>query len=603
LIVTVLLAAGCGIFGEGRDADYDPVSESRLEKADGDSQYAANGGSVTVQVYLNPANPNSPFRGYPVRWEVVSGGGSVTSTSLTNSNGYAQVSWRLGPNATQQLRATTDIPGDDTSVTFTGFAHRLAIVSGAGQVIRTTAPLAPLVVALRDVDGTPLVGERIYWTPPSGISVPGSSFTDADGVAEVTPVIDDPDLLRNTFIAASVASRPGDRVEIPLVTAYHLVLVSGGNQTASPGSRLALPITVAWVDSVTGEIGPAGRFNWIVEQGGGTIDSSFVRWPGAPAPLSTGWILGPDTGVQVISLQRLFDLNALLRIEARAVNGASASGCGGNGQLHEGTGSYIPDSETWTAAASPHIIRDLVRFDVTATLTIQAGATICLESGAGIYLSRDLQAIGTPANPIRFLAADTSSGWNAVTLGGPAGTQMSQISNARFEHGFTAINAATPVRIDSTIIRQSRNIAIAIQNTSLANQIVHTTVDTTRSNSNPAVLINAPGTRFAGTVRGATSTVALMVNANDVTLDSCEISGNSSFGVLVGGFTGARVSGCNLTGNGNYAVAAGGGSVDARGNWWGSATVPSGTANGASAGVDATNPLAVPATLGYRPTW
>ncbi|HUP89473.1 MAG TPA: Ig-like domain-containing protein [Longimicrobiales bacterium] len=81
--------------------------------------------------------------------------------------------------------------------------------------------------------------------------------------------------------------------------------------------------------------------------------------------------------------------------------------CTETGARHFGVNS----SGTWSAASSPHFIRDTL---VVTDLTIEAGALICAFPDARIVVKGKLTAIGSTGRPIRFLPADTTHGWTGI---------------------------------------------------------------------------------------------------------------------------------------------------------------------------------------------
>lgn len=605
ILISTVSCLGCGIFNDEDKGPRGLVNESHLVKMTPDSVTQRAGDTLTLQVYLDPANPNSPNDDYPVRWEIVRGGGSVSSAStLTDDNGHATIVWTLGDSIVQQVRAVTDIPGPDTMVLYTSFVRRLAMISGDSQMIRLGNGFTALTVELTEGDGSPVAGETISWQSFSpGISAAGTVVTDAVGRASLIPSIAEPGELRATTVRAQVAARPGDNVDFRVLSPFRLVSLSGNNQTGSPGARLPEPVVLRWMDMVTGASGPPTRFAWRVSSGGGILDHDTTDWTPDSSGMTNGWVLGPLTGRQSLYISRVGDdIDGQKFIDATAVAGGAA-GCGGIGLLHDAAVGPVLASERWTAAGSPHVVRGQLHFGAGADLTIDPGVTVCLESNAGLFLEGTLRAIGTPATPIRFAAADSTQPWSNITLSSLF-PDLNQISNARIEYAYTAIVAGAPVRIDSTIIRQSRNFAILIDNSASTNRVIHTTVDTTGSISNGAVIINAPGTIFSSTVRGAAGPYAVLITKVDVTLQECVISGNSGVGVYVGSVTGTQIGSCNLTSNTGLAVNGGGVAVDARSNWWGTAAGPTvGGPNGVSATVDASSPRAGVIDVGYRPAW
>jgi hypothetical protein len=91
--------------------------------AAGNNQQASANAPVPTPptVLVRDANDN-PVSGVPVRFEVISGGGTITGASTTtNNNGVAQVgSWTLGSSGANEVRATADVTGiSGNPVTFT----------------------------------------------------------------------------------------------------------------------------------------------------------------------------------------------------------------------------------------------------------------------------------------------------------------------------------------------------------------------------------------------------------------------------------------------------------------------------------------------------
>ncbi len=71
-------------------------------------------------------------------------------------------------------------------------------------------------------------------------------------------------------------------------------------------------------------------------------------------------------------------------------------------------------SGTWTLAGSPYIIEGNIVVQSTASLTIQPGVTVIQNRYSRFRIEGQLLAIGTPSDSIRFQAADTSSGSEAL---------------------------------------------------------------------------------------------------------------------------------------------------------------------------------------------
>lgn len=117
-VISLLLLAACG---------DDPVNPgggaTRLAEADGDGQSGLVSAPLAspLRVLASDASGN-PVGGVTVDWSVVSGGGSITPSSVTDGNGIASATFTLGPSAGQQeSRASVEeLAGSPVTFSATG---------------------------------------------------------------------------------------------------------------------------------------------------------------------------------------------------------------------------------------------------------------------------------------------------------------------------------------------------------------------------------------------------------------------------------------------------------------------------------------------------
>jgi adhesin/invasin len=126
-----------------------------------------------------------------VAWAVLSGGGSVSeSTSLTDANGNASVTWTMGQVAgIDSLRASL-ASGASVIITATATAGPAVAInktSGDNQSIAAGTASEPMVVTLVDAFGNPVAGATVNWSATgSGVLSSLTSTTDENGQASVT---------------------------------------------------------------------------------------------------------------------------------------------------------------------------------------------------------------------------------------------------------------------------------------------------------------------------------------------------------------------------------------------------------------------------------
>lgn len=175
------------------------VATASLELASGNDQTAYPGDPLDslVVVRVFDIATDTAIAGATIEWAVTTGGGTVSASSTTtNADGFASVSWTLeAEEGEQKLQATASM-ADSTNVggspvTFTATADRGAMLQkldGDGQSADPAATLSnPLVVRVADKMATPVQGVTIEWTVAGGGSLSATStITDANGEAKVS---------------------------------------------------------------------------------------------------------------------------------------------------------------------------------------------------------------------------------------------------------------------------------------------------------------------------------------------------------------------------------------------------------------------------------
>ena len=109
----------------------------------------------------------------------------------------------------------------------------------------------------------------------------------------------------------------------------------------------------------------------------------------------------------------------------------------------------VASSQTWTAAASPHVVTQGISVLAGATLTIEACASVQLAAGASIDVhGGTLLAQGTADKPITFGAKDPMP-WNNLRVDYPGTASLAYATlsggggQTTFEEGATLVISAT----------------------------------------------------------------------------------------------------------------------------------------------------------------
>ncbi len=298
---------------------------SVLTYVSGDSQEALVGTHLPDPLVVRVTDAfGNPIEGFPVDFEVRSGGGQLDSNrAWTDAQGLARTGLTLGTQAGQRNQVVwatasrNGTPLDGSPVEFRATAlpdvpYRLTMAGGNNQTgpVGGTLP-QPLAAKVMDRYGNPIAGHPVrFEVVEGGGSVDGAQSveraTEADGIARVYLTLG-PTPGDSTNKVRARAWRDG--VELagsPLLfvasatagEARKLVEVSGNHQTGKAGQDLPEPFVVRVTD-VAGN-GIAGYLVHIrVVSGGGNIggDTELDLATNSEGYLRVTLTLGPDAGV------------------------------------------------------------------------------------------------------------------------------------------------------------------------------------------------------------------------------------------------------------------------------------------------------------------
>ena len=200
---------------------------------------------------------NKPLEGVQVAFTVLTGGGSLsTTTAVTDQRGLAKSTLTLGDEPgtnTVEVRAE----GVSKVVTFSAEATlpsppptRLSIISGENQQGFTGEPLAnPFIVQVHDQYGNPMAGVPVTFTvsETDGMLSATAVTTDSDGQAKTTLTLGtDPGTVTVEASVEGISQAVTFNAEaaLPPPIPMTLSIVSGENQEGLTGEPLANPFIV-----------------------------------------------------------------------------------------------------------------------------------------------------------------------------------------------------------------------------------------------------------------------------------------------------------------------------------------------------------------------
>jgi alpha-tubulin suppressor-like RCC1 family protein len=236
-----------------------------------------------------------------ITWTVLTGGGTVTpAQSVTDANGQASATLRLGSSVGQQtVRATLEgaQPVIFSATASSAPASALVLAAGDNQTATVKTTLATqITVKATDAFNNPKTGVAVVFQVVLGGGLLSSStaVTDESGLASVawtlgstagtqrvsasatgvTPV---------TFNATALAAAPAS-----------LAIVTGSGQSAAPGARLPDSLIVRVIDAFNNPVKDV-VVTWAALGDAGTVSPASSKTDAA-GRAGTSWTLGATGG-------------------------------------------------------------------------------------------------------------------------------------------------------------------------------------------------------------------------------------------------------------------------------------------------------------------
>ncbi|HQH70882.1 MAG TPA: right-handed parallel beta-helix repeat-containing protein, partial [bacterium] len=232
------------------------------------------------------------------------------------------------------------------------------------------------------------------------------------------------------------------------------LLVPGGNTLAVVGVNVSLP---------------SSDLTLAVQLEGEALVSDFVRLHGlAPAALTTEvringspvafvpWKAEWELATGLVDGRNLFQIEAL-DAEAQVVDATRVVLYHNAAPPTDGV--EIEGDEYWPEAAGPVWVERNIIVPPTDTLTIGAGVTVQMASGAAIIVYGTMAVEGTNEKPVQFVPGEEGGSWGGIAVAQARG--VARFSNARFRgtrgFSFRGVNypAAVNVRGSSAVVENS----------------------------------------------------------------------------------------------------------------------------------------------------
>jgi adhesin/invasin len=281
------------------------ASANGLSLVSGDEQTGVAGTTLSDPLVVEVTDAfGNPIADQPIAW-TAEGGGSVSEiATTTDAQGRSAVTRTLGPASGTQttLASSAGLAGSPivfSHIVTAGSPSGVSVVSGNEQFGAPGVTLPdPLVVAVVDGGGNPVVGAAVTWvvTGGGGSLDPATGTTDENGRASTVWTLG-PGIGANA--AQAIVSGVGQAAFTATASAGDpddIRIVSGNDQQGQAGTQLANSLVIEVIDDSENPVAGAS-VTWRVESGGGSVSPRTATTDGA-GRAATAWTLGSGTGEQ-----------------------------------------------------------------------------------------------------------------------------------------------------------------------------------------------------------------------------------------------------------------------------------------------------------------
>ncbi|HKS07317.1 MAG TPA: Ig-like domain-containing protein [Gemmatimonadaceae bacterium] len=252
--VGVIGLAACGGGGGGGTG---PSKQLMKGTPSGDAQSGTVGAALANPVRVMVMDGGALSVGTTVNWSILTGGGTITPSSVTGADGIATATWTLGTTSgAQTARATvagaSGSPQNFSATAQAGPADNLTLELGAGfinSVGSTTA--GALGVFVKDEYGNPVAGTSVGWSVQSGTATLSAATANSNAAGSSKIGVTLPQAGAST-IHATVASLTGSPVSFT-VTGVVAEDVTITNNAFTPATKtITAGTAIRWILSGTG---------------------------------------------------------------------------------------------------------------------------------------------------------------------------------------------------------------------------------------------------------------------------------------------------------------------------------------------------------------
>lgn len=378
----------------GGDKSFEPLVPTTIVANSSTSLTGIAGTAVSPSPSILVADQNgAPMAGVTVEFVVLSGGGSVSGSSVaTNASGIATVgTWTIGATAGPNALAAS--AGSLPAVTFTAVATAgaaAALIKSAGDNQSATAGTAvavPPAVTVRDANGNPKGDVVVTFAVASGGGsiTGGTATTNAAGVATVGSWTLGSGTGTNTLTASEPGLAPVAFTAAATVGAAAALNKSAGdNQSAEPGTPVAVPPAVT-VRDANGNPNAGVVVTFAVASGGGSVTGATATTNSAGVATVGSWTLGPGAGINTLTASApgigavTFTASAVAAACAARTDhvlGTTTAGALSTSDCRLSDGTFVDFFSVSLSQANAYLFRQTAAFDTYLFLATADGGVI-----------------------------------------------------------------------------------------------------------------------------------------------------------------------------------------------------------------------------------